>query len=241
MNEQDLPKLNRSFTCFLLLCVLIFNFSIRWHLRDMPLERDEGEYAYAGQLISQGVPPYELAYNMKLPGVYFSYALLMSVFGQSAGGIHLGIIIVTSITTLLLFFIGRKLLGDAGGLITSAVFVCLSALPKAAALAGHATHFVSLFVCAGVLILLTAQRKNSYVWWLASGIAFGLAILMKQHALFFPAFIMVWFLLKEFRPKNWRTPGLIAVSFCIGCGIPLLVTAIGFACAGLWSKFFFWT
>lgn len=35
-----------------------------------PLERDEGEYAYAGQLMLQGIPPYQLAYNMKLPGTY---------------------------------------------------------------------------------------------------------------------------------------------------------------------------
>jgi hypothetical protein len=37
--------------------VLFLNFAIRWHLRGIPLERDEGEYAYAGQLILHGVPP----------------------------------------------------------------------------------------------------------------------------------------------------------------------------------------
>src|SRR5262245_18748912 len=36
---------------------------IRIHLLAVPLERDEGEYAYAGQLILQGIPPYRLAYN----------------------------------------------------------------------------------------------------------------------------------------------------------------------------------
>jgi hypothetical protein len=49
--------------------ILAFNFAIRWRLREMPLERDEGEYAYAGQLLLQGIPPYQLAYNMKFPGV----------------------------------------------------------------------------------------------------------------------------------------------------------------------------
>jgi len=34
-----------------------------------------GEYAYAGQLILQGVPPYKEAYNMKLPGTYAAYAV----------------------------------------------------------------------------------------------------------------------------------------------------------------------
>jgi hypothetical protein len=69
---------------------------IRFRLRDFPLERDEGEYAYAGQLILQGIPPYELAYNMKLPGTYAAYAAIMAVFGQTSAGIHLGVILVNA-------------------------------------------------------------------------------------------------------------------------------------------------
>ena len=65
---------------------ILLVFTIRVRLRHMPFERDEGEYAYAGQLILHGVPPYKEAYNMKLPGTYAAYALIMAVFGQSAWG-----------------------------------------------------------------------------------------------------------------------------------------------------------
>jgi len=41
-----------------LLAVILFTGAIRLRLLAVPLERDEGEYAYAGQLILQGVPPY---------------------------------------------------------------------------------------------------------------------------------------------------------------------------------------
>src|SRR5580658_4197910 len=122
----------------LLLLVLVLNFAIRWRLRDLPLERDEGEYACAGQLILQGIPPYQLVYNMKFPGVYYAYALLMAVFGESAAGIHIGMILVTSITAIFVFLIGRELFAEAGGLFATAIFVCLSALPRAEGLAGHA-------------------------------------------------------------------------------------------------------
>src|SRR3954447_14364869 len=64
---------------------------IRIRLLEMPLERDEGEYAYAGQLMLQGIPPYKLAYNMKLPGTYAAYAIIMAAFGETARGIHLGL------------------------------------------------------------------------------------------------------------------------------------------------------
>ncbi len=43
---------------------------IRLRLVDVPLERDEDEYAYAGQLMLEGVALYTQAYNMKMPGIY---------------------------------------------------------------------------------------------------------------------------------------------------------------------------
>ena len=52
---------------FLAAIVLGPVIAIRIRLLGIPLERDEGEYAYAGQLMLQGIPPYEFAYNMKLP------------------------------------------------------------------------------------------------------------------------------------------------------------------------------
>ena len=81
----DPPRssLIRLWPRLVVLLVLLFVGFIRFRLLDMPLERDEGEYAYAGQLILQGIPPYELAYNMKLPGTYYAYALGMAVFGQT--------------------------------------------------------------------------------------------------------------------------------------------------------------
>ena len=68
--------------------VILFFSLIRFRLRDVPLERDEGEYAYAGQLMLQGVPPYSLAYNMKLPGTYAVYAAILAVFGQTPTAVH---------------------------------------------------------------------------------------------------------------------------------------------------------
>jgi hypothetical protein len=77
-----------------ILAIIVFGLSIaiRIRLLGVPLERDEGEYAYAGQLILQGVPPYTLAYNMKFPGTYAAYAAIMSIFGQTITGIHLGLL-----------------------------------------------------------------------------------------------------------------------------------------------------
>src|ERR1035437_5475526 len=51
------------------LAILVASVSIiRWRLVGMPLERDEGEYAYFSHLIRNGITPYKEAYKMKLPG-----------------------------------------------------------------------------------------------------------------------------------------------------------------------------
>ena len=70
----------------MLVLTLLFTAGVRYRLLDVPLERDEGEYAYAGQLILQGIPPYGEIYNMKLPGIYAAYAVILKIFGQNRKG-----------------------------------------------------------------------------------------------------------------------------------------------------------
>ena len=96
-HSRSLParEFIRRYRAWLLVALaILFVLVVRVRLRDLPLERDEGEYAYAGQLILQGVPPYKEVYNMKLPGTYAAYAAIMAVFGQSPAGIRLGLALV---------------------------------------------------------------------------------------------------------------------------------------------------
>jgi hypothetical protein len=241
MNRRNLGTLfsARALIWLMLLLVLLLNFVIRWRLRDMPLERDEGEYAYAGQLILQGIPPYQLAWNMKFPGAYFAYAALMSVFGESPQGIHLGLMAVTSASIILIFLIGSELMSAAGGLLAATFFTGLSALPFAYGLAGHATHFVVLFVCLATYALLRMEKHRPLLWAAVSGLAFGSAILMKQHAAIFAAAAFVWLLWRVFCKKEKAMAD--AVIFSIATTVPLLLTGIGLAWAGVWDRFDLWT
>src|SRR6267142_954232 len=142
---------------------ILLVFAIRVRLRQMPLERDEGEYAYAGQPILHGVAPYKEAYNMKLPGTYAAYALIMAVFGQSPSGIHLGLALVNGASIVLVFLLGRKLLDDVAGVAAAVTFALLSLSPSILGLAGHATHFVTLFALAGIFVLLRGVGTEAEV------------------------------------------------------------------------------
>src|SRR6188474_2442443 len=110
--------------------IILFAVTIRVRLRDMPLERDEGEYAYTGQLMLQGIPPYKLAYNMKFPGTYAAYALIMALFGQTIVGIHLGLLLINATTILLIFLLGRRLINSTAGLAAAMTYAVLSVSPS---------------------------------------------------------------------------------------------------------------
>jgi hypothetical protein len=241
MNRWHFDKLfsARGLVWLMLLLVLVLNFSIRWRLRDLPLERDEGEYAYAGQLILQGIPPYKLAWNMKFPGTYYAYAALMCVFGETPQSIHGGLILVTSASIILVFLIGCELMNATGGLLAALFFTGLSALPAAFGLAGHATHFVVLFVCLGTCALLRMEKGKPVLWAAIAGLAFGCAVLMKQHAAVFAAATFAWLLWRVFRKKENAIPA--AAVFLISTVIPLSLTAIVLVRAGVWDRFNLWT
>src|SRR5271166_2098506 len=113
----------------LLLLVIVLFALIRLRLRDIPLERDEGEYAYAGQLMLQGIPPYQLAYTMKLPGTFAAYAAIIKVFGETPAGIHLGLMVVNIMTILLMYAIGKRLYGPLAGAIAGISYGMLSVVP----------------------------------------------------------------------------------------------------------------
>jgi 4-amino-4-deoxy-L-arabinose transferase-like glycosyltransferase len=155
----SVPRFNIPLRSALIVsAVILLSLFVRFRLRDMPLERDEGEYAYAGQLMLEGIPPYKLAYNMKLPGTYAAYALIMAIFGQTPSGIHVGLALVNCASILLMYFLGRKLLDDTAGVVAAITFGLLSLSPSVLGLAGHATHFVVLPALAATLLLLRATE-----------------------------------------------------------------------------------
>ena len=113
--------------------------------RFFPLERDEGEYAYAGQLILQGVPPYQECYNMKWPGTYVAYAAIMAVFGESTEAIHLGLLLMSLMSALLVFLIGRRIGGLGMGAVAASTEALLAVSPSANGFAGTRHPFCRAF------------------------------------------------------------------------------------------------
>ena len=239
-NEQD--KTIRI--AWWVLAVVIFSLTaaIRVRLLGIPLERDEGEYAYAGQLLLQGIPPYKLAYSMKFPGTYFVYAITMFFFGQTITAIHLGLLFVNSATTALIFFVGKRLVNSTVGIAAATSYALLSLGPSVLGLAAHATHFVVLPVLGGALLLLNPQNRSGVGRPFVSGLLMGLGLLMKQPGLFFVLFGATYLFLSDVRAGLllWNVI-LRHLVFVGGAVTPLIMTFLALCYAGVFPKFWFWT
>ena len=227
-----------TIACLTLLVVI----AIRIRLLEIPLERDEGEYAYIGQLMLQGIPPYKLAYSMKFPGTAASYAVIMSIFGQSIIGVHLGLLLVNVATVALIFFLGRRLLDSTAAWVAAATYSVLSAGPYTLGLAGHATHFVVLPVLAGVMILLNQRSRKSFLVIFGSGLLFGVGLVMKQPAILFIFFGATYLLCGDIRDRlGFKTTVLRNLIFGSAAMLPLGVISLLLYSANVFGKFWIWT
>ncbi|HTR41192.1 MAG TPA: glycosyltransferase family 39 protein [Pseudomonadales bacterium] len=225
------------------LIVLLLVGFVRYRLLDMPLERDEGEYACAGQLLLQGIPPYQLAWNMKLPGTYFMYALGMAVFGQTAAGIHATLMVVNSLTIIFVFVLARRLFGALAGVAACAAFGILSVSPAVMGMAAHANHFVIFFAVWGTLLLWRGEEFYRWSFFFFSGVLYGLALLMKQQGICFCLFAVTMVVWNGFRNRAIFSTVFFRKILFLGIGmiLPLAATYKGLQLAGVLPKFWFWT
>ena len=223
---------------FAILMVIAFRV---WRL-DVPFERDEGEYAYMGQLMLQGVPPYSVAANMKLPGTYAAYALAMALFGQTIRGVHLGYLLVNAGCIVLLYFVARRFLGTIAGVAAAASYAVLSVGAGVDGLWAHATHFVVLFALGATLLLLKWADRSRIQTLIGSGLLYGMAFLMKQPGILFVVFGGLYVIYSQRKQCRGRLPRMARnlALFTFAAMFPLGVTCAILWRAGVIAKFWFW-
>jgi len=246
MKQKESPRSSKSkrryqfrWEWLILLAVILLVIVIRIRLLDVPLERDEGEYAYAGQLILQGIPPFQ---EDRLPGTYFAYALIMALFGETSSGIHVGLLLVNIGTSVLLVFIGKRVCDLMTGVVAGASFGILSLSQSVQGVFAQSEHFVILFGLWGLLVLQNAIASGKTYRFLLSGLVLGFAFMMKQHGGAFVLFGVLYtgFSCFENKPKNWRECLLKCGILSVGALIPFGVLCGIHVVAGDFGNFWFW-
>jgi hypothetical protein len=241
--KYDVPDESRRWYWVAPVLIIIGAGVIRCQLLPIPLERDEGEYAYVAQQMLKGVPPYESAYSMKLPGIYAVYALILAVFGQTHIAIHLGLLLVNAGTILAVFWLTKRMFGMLAGVAAAAVYAVISLGAPVQGFIANAEHFVVLPAIVGLaLIDKAAERRNWLVVFFAA-ILLGLSFIIKQHGIFFVLFGGLYQLYCELRhrPVSWMGLVVRQFIFTLGAVLPFVVTCVILKRAGVFDNFWFWT
>ena len=217
--------------------------AIRVHFLEMPLERDEGEYAYAGQLMLDGIAPYKDMYSMKWPGTYMAYALVMCIFGETPGAVHFGLLLVNMTTSALVFAIGVRMYPAATAAVAATACATLSTIPPIYGFAGHATHFVALFALGAVALLQGLDDETAPGRIFIAGLLLGLCMLMKQAGGAFAIFAAVWIVRCEMvgQLERWTRLGLRLALLGLGCLLPILIMCSMLYGLGVFDRFWLWT
>ncbi len=216
--------------------------AIRIRLLDFPLERDEGGIRLCRPIDPARRASLPAGLQHEIPGTYAAYALIMSLFGQSTVGVHLGLLIVNLATILLIFFLGRRLLNATAGIAAGSIYAILSVSPWVVGFAAHATHFVVLSALGGALLLLRAADRQSRTTLFCSGLLFGIGLLMKQPGIWFAVFGGIYLLWQSLGSR----PGTMKIVWSLGIFSAGVLAPFAVSCgllwrAGVFGRFWFWT
>jgi len=235
-------KVKPEYICLAL--VLLFAIIIRVQFLDVPLERDEGEYAYSASFLLKGISPLKHVYTIKPLGTSYIYAMIMTIFGQSIAGIRLGLLVINLLSIFILFLICRRLANDFTAVIASACFALMSAGRSVLGFAAHATHFVALFVLIGFLVLLKAIETKKRQFYIISGLMFGLSCLVKQVGLIFCFFglaTLIYSNVSAHKPeRSYRGSFINAIIFLTGVVGPFILVVLNMIISGDFKLFYFW-
>ncbi len=241
-NTINLDK-NASTIAFAALIIFsLIYFVIRLHFKEMSFERDEGTYAYMGKLLLEGKKPYSYFYEMKPPGLFYMYGVMVALFGTTVSGLHIGFFIVNLISSLFIFLWIKKMFNLTSGVIAAVAYSIISTSPHASGMTIQAEHLLNLFMIPGLWLLWEALRSNKKQFWFYSGLVLSWALLIKQNTIFFIAFAGIVIILNHFLVKKEKTiHGLIqpVLLFSAGILLPVLIVITVLLMNGTFNDFIF--
>ncbi len=224
----------RAPRALLALSALLF-VAIRIPFLSVPLERDEGEYAYIAQRALLGEVPYRDAFDQKPPGIFAIYLAAFRTTGASVEGIHAFLYLWTAATCLLLYQLGRRWIGERTAALATLAFAVASIDPSLAASAANTEIFMLLPVVASTLLLLRALEERRLVLWIGCGALAGAACWIKPVAIGHGVFLAAAGLAQARRDLREATG--VVLGLLLGVALvsaPVLAT---FLALGAWEPF----
>ncbi len=213
---------------------------VRLRLLQIPLERDEGGFAYIGQHLFSEVLYTDLLDN-KLPGLYGLYAIFIRLFGYNAAGIHLGLLVCNLSAIWLMYKLFGRIFNPWAGAVAASVFALTSLSPNVYGFAAHANQLLMPFAL-GALILLDKGLQNRQIlnigW---AGLLLGLAFIIKQQVVMYGVFAGIWLLWLRLQERASTTQIFREMAaFTFGSLLPFGLICLYFLAMGRFQNLWLW-
>lgn len=185
--------------------ILLLAFGLRMAFVHEPFERDEGFYGYIGQEILRGATLYRDVADIKPPGIYFIYAFMISIVGNSMEGIRIITALYAVGTTLIVYRLARLLGGWRCALGAGLLFVLFSNAPLMQGDSSNTEVFMLLPLTLAVYLLMLAYDRDRPSFFAWSGFFSGIALIVKTVAAPYVAVLFACIALRTTGAGGWRT------------------------------------
>jgi hypothetical protein len=218
-------------TIFALAGLILISAAVRLPLLNVPLERDEGEYAYIAWRLGHHELPYRDWVDQKPPAIFWVYRAALALPLDPIRAVHLAALLFSAASTCALFFLALRFMSRFWAFIAAALFTLLSADPFAQGTAANTEVFMLLpLILAQLAFLKAAGNPRNVLLTLICGALTGIAIAFKQVAAVNWLLLIVLYPIFTAPEKRWRNAAAFAIWSFVGL----------FAIAGI-IALYFWT
>jgi len=209
-------------TILVVVGLILIAAAVRIPLLGIPLERDEGEYAYIAWRLGHNELPYRDWVDQKPPAVFWTYRAALALPVDPIRAVHLAALLFSAASSCALFFLALRFMNRFWGFMAASLFTLLSADPFAQGTAANTEVFMLLpLILSQIAFLKAADNPRNVLLMIVCGALTGMAIAFKQVA------ALNWFLLialypifaaAEKRRRNslafaaWSIAGVVAVA-----------------------------
>jgi 4-amino-4-deoxy-L-arabinose transferase-like glycosyltransferase len=169
-----------------------------------------GEWWRSLWLLSNKIPP--LHYILTTP--FFDW------FGLNEDAASIGMLVYSGMLLVAVYGLGVILFNQRIGIYAAIICQLLPGLYyyRLEFLLDYPLTAITVFSF-WLLTLWKVKQKKSWLFSIAFGISLGLAILLKQTALFFLLIPLLWLLIGYFKNRQWLRISQLVIAICVAIGV----------------------
>src|SRR6266853_2737754 len=147
-------------TILLAISLVLIVAAVRAPLLSIPLERDEGEYAYIAWRLGYNDLPYRDWVDQKPPAVFFIYRIALRLPLEPIRAIHFVALLFSAASVCALFFLGLQFIDRFCAFLGAALFALLSSDPLVQGTAANTERFMLCPLILSLIAFFAAGAKT---------------------------------------------------------------------------------